>query len=60
MSAQSVGILPNNEVALFRVPCYTIDVLSSGGGIDLRIGVRVYHSDWTMPKPKATPKQLIA
>ena len=45
MSAQSAGILPNNEVALFRVPCYTIDVLSSGGGIDLQMIVRVYHSN---------------
>lgn len=60
MLTQSVGILPNNEVALFPTPCYTIGILSSGGGMDLRTGVYTYYNDGTTPIEKATPKQIIA
>ena len=56
--AQSVGILPNNGVALFSISCYTIGRLSSGGRMDLRIIVYIYRDDRTVPMI-ATPKQII-
>lgn len=60
MLGQSVGILLNNGVALFSMPCYTIGIPSSGGEIDLYTGIYIYRNDRTMPKAKATPKQTIA
>ena len=59
MSAQSVGILPNNGVALFSIPCYTIGILSSGGGMNLRADVWINCNDRITPIAKAAPKQII-
>ena len=59
MPAQSVGILPNNEVALFCVPCYTIGMSSSVGGMDRRANIWIYHNEWTTSKAKTTPKPII-
>ena len=59
MSAQSVGILPNNEVALFCVPCYTIGMSSSVGGMDRRANIWIYHNERTTSKAKTTPKPII-
>ena len=59
MSAQSVGILPNNEVALFSIPCYTIGILSLGGAMNLRADVWIYRNDRITPITKAAPEQII-
>ena len=59
MSAQSVGIFPNNGVALFSFPCYTIDILSSGGGMNLQADVWIYRNDLITLIAKAAPKQII-
>ena len=59
MSRQSVEILPNNGVALFSIPCYTIGVLSSGGGMNLRPDVWIYRNDRITPIAKAASKQIV-
>ena len=60
MSAQSVGILPNNEVALFCVPCYTIGMSEFGwrdGSAGRTSGF--ITTSGRRSKAKTTPKPII-